>query len=251
MKQRLGFTPAFTLIELLVVIAIISVLAAILLPVFFSVRGRARQTVCLSNMRQIGLAIDLYSQDYDNQFPWANDPSDVKTSNPNLWDPNPKRLDPITLQPIPLQTQAMHQTEVFSMQPLYETLYPYIKANSVWHCPSDSGYTELDISTYMNPNNTIPLLALPTAYEAFQTSYLYRTEIALYHIPYGSLVAYDASKNPHENAEINVLMDGNGSWHGGRDVSQKRYNELMGDGHVINQDIAHFGATWDLQFRPQ
>ena len=61
----------FTLIELLVVIAIIAILAAILFPVFAQAREAARKTSCTSNMKQIGVAFSLYTQDYDETFPWA------------------------------------------------------------------------------------------------------------------------------------------------------------------------------------
>src|SRR5579872_7072561 len=64
MKRR-----GFTLIELLVVIAIIAILAAILFPVFAQAREKARQTVCLSNHKQIGTSIQMYVQDYDETLP--------------------------------------------------------------------------------------------------------------------------------------------------------------------------------------
>jgi prepilin-type N-terminal cleavage/methylation domain-containing protein/prepilin-type processing-associated H-X9-DG protein len=65
---------AFTLIELLVVIAILAVVAAILFPVFARVRESGRSTACLSNIRQLGLAIQLYTQDWDETFPMSRAP---------------------------------------------------------------------------------------------------------------------------------------------------------------------------------
>ncbi len=66
----------FTLIELLVVIAIIAILAAILFPVFARAREKARQTSCLSNVKQLSLGMLMYIQDYDEMFPtWSGAPS--------------------------------------------------------------------------------------------------------------------------------------------------------------------------------
>jgi prepilin-type N-terminal cleavage/methylation domain-containing protein len=77
---------AFTLIELLVVITVITLLAAMLLPAMTSAREKGRRTVCLSNLRQIGIAIQLYAQDNDGRIPHG--PKAPPFTNPSNFYPS-------------------------------------------------------------------------------------------------------------------------------------------------------------------
>lgn len=108
MKQR----SAFTLIELLVVIAIIAILAAILFPVFAQAREKARQTSCLSNMKQLGMGLIMYQQDYDETIPLNRE-----CSNP---------VDP-TFPCIPGR----------AIMGWVDMVEPYVKNQQVFKCPSD------------------------------------------------------------------------------------------------------------------
>jgi prepilin-type N-terminal cleavage/methylation domain-containing protein/prepilin-type processing-associated H-X9-DG protein len=97
---------AFTLIELLVVIAIIAILAAILFPVFAQAREKARQTSCLSNLKQIGLGLMMYAQDYDETYPIN-----------------------IYLGANPDTSPCVHISQV--------AISAYIKNRDIYRCPSD------------------------------------------------------------------------------------------------------------------
>ena len=110
MTRRNGFT----LIELLVVIAIIAILAAILFPVFARAREKARQTTCTSNLKQIGLALEMYASDWDGLLPLANE----YPASP----PVPSGGDPAQYQGPPS---------------IVDILAPYTKNRQIFRCPSD------------------------------------------------------------------------------------------------------------------
>lgn len=199
---------AFTLIELLVVIAIIAVLAAILFPVFAKARGKAREAACSSNLKQIGLSIRMYTQDYDELYPFVVDPSDKFA--PQIWNAYPA-----------------FQSMIPNMPMLQDALQPYIKSLNLFSCPSDIGFQMVEF-------NGVPLDASPSSFQKFGTSYLYRTEISFNHAGEGTF---------HTPSELNVLLDASGLWHGSAEA--RRYNVLFADGHVKSQTYDQLQVLWN------
>lgn len=107
----------FTLIELLVVIAIIAILAAILFPVFARARENARKANCLSNLKQLGNALSMYVQDYDERYP-AADYADSRLSPAGIF--------------------------------WASCLYPYVKNYRVYRCPTAGGRGSDNALAYWN-----------------------------------------------------------------------------------------------------
>ena len=105
--MTMKFSPnrqrGFTLIELLVVIAVIALLAAILFPVFARAREKARQSSCANNIKNLGTAVLMYSQDYDDT--------------------------------LPLAAYMVSPTDALTWHDLTD---PYVKSHQIWHCPSSA-----------------------------------------------------------------------------------------------------------------
>ena len=117
MKVLIMKRTGFTLIELLVVIAIIGIIASILFPVFAKAREKARQTTCLSNEKQLGLAILQYSQDSDETLPAGGTMAFANVRFGNAWGGR---------------------------------IYSYVKNPQLYQCPDDSDTDATVVSYAMN-----------------------------------------------------------------------------------------------------
>jgi general secretion pathway protein G len=218
----------FTVIELLIVIAIIAILAALLFPVLAKARNSAKQSTCLSNLKQIGGGFSIYMQDYDDHWPLGLDPADKYT--PQIWSSFPE-----------------FQARIPELPLMHDLLQTYLPSKSVWECPADRGQIIDDIS--------FQLMQTHHSYRQYGSSYYYRTELTVRQLTGTSLADITA---------INVYFDGSGAWHTGQDLIRQddtfeqmqrklnryRYNVLFGDMHAKNVTRAQYMEAWDTPVAP-
>ncbi len=192
---------AFTLVEILVVIAIISVLAAILFPVFNTARKKGYQTACVSNLHQIGAGILLYAQDYDELLPWGTDPSDFGI----------------------ISSKGVE----YSAPSMKSILTPYLKSEDIWRCPADFG-----LKGYLGNMPTSHV----SSYKLHGTSYYHWTPLIGAKHP---LSTFSGEMKATVNGEKTVISintsnlpfigDGELKWHVGEKI-----NFWFLDGHVAS-----------------
>ncbi|MHB8995558.1 MAG: DUF1559 family PulG-like putative transporter [Armatimonadota bacterium] len=201
MKSR-----GFTLIELLVVIAIIAILAAILFPVFAKAREKARQSSCLSNLKQISLAQLMYIEDYDEMLPYSQ-----------CWDPANGAVPAgvgiywyQTVQPYMKNTQALKCPSANSPA---ATVTDYGRCQH--HLPYRGPFATISLGSIKRPSEVNMLCdAFPTA--GWNWMYTY--------CPVCSPTAKNSISNRHNEGANMAFFDGHCKWLG--------WQAITGDANV-------------------
>ena len=210
---------AFTLIECLVVVALVATLAAMLFPVFVQAKRPVKGTVCLSNLRQIGMAMTLYGNDADGLYPSATDPVDANT-------------------------RCSHRTRS-TLPQLHVLLQPYAKSRDLWRCPLDTGVPSVGNAAVEATECDLPGVA--SIFGLYGSSYIYRTDLAPAGVaqPASLFEPYDRHTE-HGSSEIPVVYDAYGAWHGDPPAAGRKYNALMADGHVATRSLPQIALaeTW-------
>jgi len=180
-NPRNSSREGFTLIELLVVIAIIAILAAILFPVFARARENARRASCMSNLKQIGLGILQYTQDYDEKMPrsWSG-------------------LDSDASKPV---------GDVSDRYKWMDAIYPYVKSEQIFNCPSDNFGTDL-LGTH---KNTMYSFRNGYHYGSYSMNHVYSDYGAAWSVSGVSLAAVEAPATTVWVADGSPLPDSNNS----------------------------------------
>jgi prepilin-type N-terminal cleavage/methylation domain-containing protein/prepilin-type processing-associated H-X9-DG protein len=206
MKRSQGFT----LIELLVVIAIIAILAAILFPVFAKVREKARQTSCASNMKQLGLAEQQYSQDNDEIYSGG-----------------------YTNVGAPVNDRASYA----------ELIYPYVKSTQVYKCPdvSDTSHFRNNGATNCasNPQTCGPLVG---GVRVGIMDYAYNTmlRVPVGNLPFNTDLAQNPLSSIDSPTETIMMMDGRAD---GNNHDATFYNVWESEDTDVRGSF--YGQTWN------
>lgn len=209
-RHHRGGFPArgFTLIELLVVIAIISLLAAILFPVFARARENARRTSCQSNLKQMGLAVEQYLADYDSTYPFFR--------------VNYNGTVPAGLNPTYYATSSTPTYQLF----FQELLYPYTKSFQIFHCPSDLYKGNIAIRGNYGVNVRVMKDYNLTPFNASQMKESARTYLIMDY-------SYYAFSNPSATESTTHVAEANA------------YRYLPGIGDILGYDCAGNNAPGD------
>ena len=199
---KINMKRAFTLVELLVVVAIIGILAAILFPVFARARENARRASCQSNLKQIGLGLIQYSQDYDEVLiaDWYG--SDIT-------------VGPGDTRP-PSDPKVSYKWE--------DAAFPYVKSEQIFNCPSAAGDAAVPYRYYKNipvgqtqPENQLGSYIIMHGYGANKAD----TTPPVSHPLLGDLVSLARAETPTTTAWV---LDGNGEFFCSVDPVAKRIN---------------------------
>ena len=216
---------AFTLVEILMVMAILGLLASLLFPVFAQARAAAKGARCLSNLHQIGLGTDLYTDDVDGYYPLA-----VVSEDHFLMGWRPDEDEAVSVYAL-LPTAPV----------LRNIMRPYLWSDEVWRCPADE-FPQQQLARFADGTRYFDLT--PNAFARVGTSYEYKVSLGFDHIqspagcvfhdivdfdygPTESILFWDFTFKSHEVKRVPGVV---------ADLHDLQQNALYADGHAKHID---------------